>query len=40
MVVAGVALVGLCFDDESNLIVASNREVFRLPLGIEGYWPF
>ncbi len=40
MVVAGVGLVGLCFDDQRNMIVASNRELFRVPLGIEGYWPF
>jgi sugar lactone lactonase YvrE len=40
MVVAGLSLVGLCFDDHGNMIVASNRELFRVPLGIEGYWPF
>ncbi|HXG93487.1 MAG TPA: IPT/TIG domain-containing protein [Blastocatellia bacterium] len=40
MVVAGIGLVGLCFDDHGNMIVASNRELFRVPLGIEGYWPF
>jgi sugar lactone lactonase YvrE len=40
MVVAGIALVGLCFDDEGGMVVASNREVFRIPLDIEGYWPF
>jgi sugar lactone lactonase YvrE len=40
MVVAGVSLVGLCFDDQGNLILASNREIFRVPLGVEGYWPF
>ncbi|MCI0488336.1 MAG: gluconolaconase [Blastocatellia bacterium] len=40
MVVAGVAMVGLCFDDHGNMIVATNREIFRLPLDIEGYWPF
>jgi sugar lactone lactonase YvrE len=40
MVVAGIGIVGLCFDDQGNMIVASNRELFRVPLGIEGYWPF
>ena len=40
VVVAGIGLVGLCFDDHGSMIVASNRELYRLPLGIEGYWPF
>ena len=40
MLVAGVSLVGLCFDDHGNMIIASNGEIFRVPLGIEGYWPF
>jgi sugar lactone lactonase YvrE len=40
VVVAGTSLVGLCFDDQRNMIVVSGREVFRLPLGIEGYSPF
>ena len=40
IVVAGASLVGLCFDDKGNMIVASNREIFRVGLGIEGYWPF
>src|SRR5262249_52709648 len=40
LMVAGSGLVGLCFDDHGNLIVASARELFRVPLGIEGYWPF
>ncbi|MFY9611734.1 MAG: IPT/TIG domain-containing protein [Blastocatellia bacterium] len=40
MVVAGIGLVGLCFDDQGNMVVASNREIFSVPLGIEGYWPF
>jgi len=40
IVVAGIGLVGMCFDDQGNMIVASNREIFRVPLGIEGYWPF
>jgi len=40
LVVAGSGLVGVCFDDHGNLIVASTRELFRVPLAIEGYWPF
>jgi sugar lactone lactonase YvrE len=40
IVVAGASLVGLCFDDRGNMIVASNHEIFRVQLGIEGYWPF
>ena len=40
MVVAGIGIVGLCFDDQGNMIVATNREIFRVRLGIEGYWPF
>jgi sugar lactone lactonase YvrE len=40
MVVAGTGIVGLCFDDHGNMIVATNRELFRISLGIEGYWPF
>jgi sugar lactone lactonase YvrE len=40
LVVAGVGIVGLCFDDHRNLIAATTREIYRLPLGIEGYWPF
>ena len=40
LVVAGLSLVGLCFDDHGNMILASNRELFKVPLGIEGYWPF
>jgi hypothetical protein len=40
VVVAGTSLIGLCFDDQGNMIVVSGREVFRLPLGIEGYSPF
>lgn len=40
MFVAGVGLVGLCFDDHGNMIVASNRELFRIPLGINGFSPF
>ncbi|HWC78008.1 MAG TPA: IPT/TIG domain-containing protein [Blastocatellia bacterium] len=40
LVVAGVSLVGLCFDDHGNMILASNRELFKMPLGVQGYWPF
>jgi sugar lactone lactonase YvrE len=40
VIVAGIGLVGLCFDDQGNMIVASNREIYRIPMGIEGYWPF
>lgn len=40
MIVAGISLVGLCFDDTGNMLLASNREIFRVPLGIEGFWPF
>lgn len=40
VVVAGVSLVGLCFDDRGDMVLASNREIFRVPLGISGYWPF
>jgi sugar lactone lactonase YvrE len=40
MAVAGMGIVGLCFDDQGNMIVATNREIFRVHLGIEGYWPF
>jgi len=40
IVVAGASLVGLCFDERGNMIIASNREIFRVPLGIDGYWAF
>lgn len=40
MAVAGIGIVGSCFDDQGNMIVATNREIFRVHLGIEGYWPF
>jgi len=40
MAVAGIGIVGLCFDDQGNMIIATNREIFRVHLGIEGYWPF
>jgi sugar lactone lactonase YvrE len=40
MFVAGNALVGLCFDDHGDMILASNREIFRVPVGLGGYFPF
>jgi sugar lactone lactonase YvrE len=40
VVVAGSSLVGLCFDNHGNMIIASGREIFRVPLEVEGYWPF
>ncbi len=40
MVVAGPSLVGLCFDDSGNAILASTREIFRVQVGAKAYWPF
>ena len=40
MVVAGPSLVGLCFDDSGNAILASTREVYRVQLGVKPFWPF
>jgi sugar lactone lactonase YvrE len=40
MAVAGIGIVGLCFDDQGNMIIATNREIFRVHLGIEAYRPF
>lgn len=40
MVVAGPSLVGLCFDDSGNAILASTREVYRVHVGVKPYWPF
>jgi sugar lactone lactonase YvrE len=40
MVVAGQSLVGLCFDDSGNAILASTRELYRVQLGVAAYWPF
>jgi sugar lactone lactonase YvrE len=45
---AGNSLVGLCFDDQGNMILASTHpnsqgssgEIFRAATGIQGYWPF
>ena len=34
------ALVGLAFDNEGNMIVASTQKVYRLPMGIKGYSVF
>lgn len=36
--VAGSTLVGLAFDEAGNMIVAGNNTVYRLPLGIRGYF--
>jgi hypothetical protein len=36
--VAGSAIVGICFNDQGDMILATNREIFRVPLGISGYW--
>lgn len=40
MAVAGQSLVGLCFDDSGNVILASTRELFRVQVGVKPYWPF
>ena len=40
MAVAGPSLVGLCFDDSGNAILASTREVYRVQLGVKPFWPF
>jgi sugar lactone lactonase YvrE len=40
IVIAGIGIVGLAFDDQGNAIIATNREIYRLALGIEGYWPY
>jgi sugar lactone lactonase YvrE len=40
MVVAGQSLVGLCFDDSGNVILASTREVYRVHVGVKPFWPF
>ncbi len=40
MFVAGNALVGLCFDELGDMILATSSELFRIPLGIAGYSPF
>jgi sugar lactone lactonase YvrE len=40
MVVAGAGIVGICFNDLGDMILATNREIFRVPLGIPGYSPF
>jgi sugar lactone lactonase YvrE len=36
MFVAGPSVVGLTFDDAGNMIVATTREVYRVPVGIKG----
>jgi sugar lactone lactonase YvrE len=40
MIVAGKALVGLCFDDSGNAILAGTRELYRSFVGVKPYWPF
>jgi streptogramin lyase len=40
MCVAGAAIVGICFNDQGDMILATNREIFRVPLGISAYWLF
>jgi sugar lactone lactonase YvrE len=40
MIVAGKALVGLCFDDSGNAILAGTRELYRSYVGVKPYWPF
>jgi sugar lactone lactonase YvrE len=40
MMIAGQTLVGLCFDDSGNAILASTRELFRVHLGVKPFWPF
>ena len=40
MVVAGASLVGLCFDDAGNAILASTRELYRVYVCVKPYWPF
>jgi hypothetical protein len=36
MFVAGMNVVGLCFTRAGDMIVATNEEIFSLPLGIYG----
>ena len=40
MVIAGPSLVGLCFDDSGNAVLASTREIYRVHVGVKPYWPF
>ncbi|MBS1790915.1 MAG: gluconolaconase [Acidobacteria bacterium] len=40
VVVAGASLVGLAFDNAGNMIVVSTQKVYRLPMGIKGYFVF
>jgi sugar lactone lactonase YvrE len=40
MAVAGPSLVGLCFDDAGNAILASTRELYRVYVGAKPFWPF
>ena len=36
LVVAGMNVVGLCFNAAGDMIVATNEAVYSLPLGIRG----
>lgn len=36
LVIAGSGIVGLCFNRKGDVIVATNNEVYLVPLGIEG----
>jgi sugar lactone lactonase YvrE len=40
MVIAGKSLVGLCFDDSGNAILAATHELYRIYVGVKPYWPF
>ncbi len=40
VVVAGSSLVGLAFDGEGDMIVVSTQKVYRVPIGIKGYFVF
>ncbi len=40
VVVAGASLVGLAFDSEGDMIVVSTQKVYRVPMGIKGYFVF
>lgn len=40
VVVAGSSLVGLAFDNEGDMIVVSTQKVYRVPMGIKGYFVF
>ncbi len=40
VVVSGATLVGLAFDDHDTMIVVSTQRVYRVPIGIKGYFVF